>query len=86
MTDIVYWLREHDRARDIDAWMSCEKAADEIERLRAALRRWDKVVSEYGDAESAWQNGELDDEAYHASYNAVMEYLYEARAALGEKE
>lgn len=36
--DLVKSLRTHARDRDRDAWMNCEEAADEIERLRAALR------------------------------------------------
>ena len=36
--DIVESLRNHARDRDIDAWMNCEDAADEIERLRAELQ------------------------------------------------
>ena len=57
-----------------------------ISNLIAMLRKWDKVVSEYGDAESAWQNGELDEETYNESYNAMMEHLYEARAVIKEIE
>lgn len=37
MTDIVLKLKDHHAAKDTDAWMDCIEAADEIERLRAAL-------------------------------------------------
>lgn len=71
MTDIVYWLREHDRARDTDAWMSCEKAANEIERLRDALRAirdYDGPIAVIFDGDDALAMKDI------------------ARSALGEKE
>lgn len=37
MSDIVLTLKDHYAAKDIDAWMSCLDAANEIESLRAAL-------------------------------------------------
>jgi len=38
MTDIVERLRTFD-TRKMDAWGICDEAADEIERLREALRK-----------------------------------------------
>ena len=36
--DLVNRLRGHVASYDIDAWMSCNEAADRIEKLEAALR------------------------------------------------
>ena len=41
MNDIVLTLKDHYAAKDIDAWMSCLEAADEIERLRA----WNEEIA-----------------------------------------
>jgi hypothetical protein len=38
MTDIVEELRDAEACWDTDAWRLCGSAADEIERLREALR------------------------------------------------
>lgn len=38
MSDIVERLFSHANAEDVDAWMTCKEAADEIERLRDVLK------------------------------------------------
>lgn len=44
MTDIVLRLKDHYAAKDTDAWMDCIEAANEIEKLRAALRQAAKHI------------------------------------------
>lgn len=56
--DLVKRLRGHADSYDIDAWMSCDEAADFIEQqkkriaeLEAALQKWLQYNDrEYGDA------------------------------------
>lgn len=70
--DIVESLRNHAKDRDIDAWMNCEDAADEIERLREEIERLREAAN---------------DLAQYVSRADWYHYVKpETRAALREKE
>ena len=77
MNDIVEQLRNFD-TRTMDACGICEDAADEIERLRDVLRKWDALIRyQYNGSREAM--------------SALQECAFETDAilkgyALGEKE
>ncbi len=52
MSDIVERLFSHANAEDVDAWMTCKEAADEIERLRAEVERLKRSRDRY---RMAWE-------------------------------
>ena len=80
MTDIVERLRSFDTQK-MDAWGICDEAADEIERLREALR--------LGVDARAAQRAYFKDRSQSnlvASKQSEAAFDKAARAALGEKE
>ena len=68
--DLVKRLRGHAESCDIDAWMSCEDAADRIEQLEAALR---EICDGPRDADKSYPE-------------LLAEVRIEARAALEGKD
>ena len=91
--DLVKSLRTHARDRDRDAWMNCEEAADEIERLRKENQ---ELKLQYLSDQGQWieETGRLR-EALHKVLGIVgnfpvdrFEYnvIKEARAALKQAQ
>ena len=72
--DIVESLRNHARDRDIDAWMNCEDAADEIEKLREECARFRAALNAISCQDADYKDV------------GVVWCASRARAALGEKE
>lgn len=93
--DIVESLRNHARDRDIDAWMNCGDAADEIERLREEnqelklqyLSDQGQWIEETGRLRAALQDiMVLSNNRSPHPMSQEADYFRIAHAALGEKE
>lgn len=57
MTDIVLTLKDHYAAKDIDAWMSCLDAAEEIEQLKAEIEQLKAALREIAKVTYGWEPG-----------------------------
>ena len=47
---IVERLRDHSSPHDVDAWMSCDEAADEIEKLQSIIREIVSQIDQGGES------------------------------------
>lgn len=57
-------------------------AASSFETETLALEKLDRAVSEFLDANSAWENDEIGQDSYLKTINALKIQMYETRAIL----